>query len=102
MTFKVNTPDIQVSGTGFQGYIYIPYEKLVKKLGNDAGSGDKTQAEWFIQGEVNGKTITATIYDWKNYGFNVENITEWHIGGFDADALKLIRALFPSGKIVKG
>lgn len=65
--------------------IYTTYQELKKALGPDTfdGSGDdKVQKTWV----VNYKGYTYTIYDWKEYGFDVTdpvNIVNWHIGSRD-------------------
>jgi hypothetical protein len=68
---------------------------LVKVFGepNCVGDGYKTDAEWCIS--VDGKV--ATIYNYKNgknylgdEGYDVEEITTWHIGGFDSSVVKEI------------
>lgn len=93
---KINHRNTSCGGTSLVGYINIPHSKLVEILGEGLGSGDKTLEEWVLEGEVNGKKVVATIYDWKNYGRNVETIMNWHIGGHDNDAIKLVESIFPN------
>ncbi len=94
--FKTNA---NAGGTSLKGYINIPYNELVKVLGDpDEMNGDKTLAEWCLKFEDD--TI-ATIYDWKNYGADVETITNWHIGGHDLNAVDKIKELFPNYKVTK-
>ena len=90
-----NEKDIDVNGTHFQGYIDITYDKLVKIFGEPT-SGDeyKVDAEWLIEFK-NG--IVATIYNYKdgknyngNSGLEKEDITNWHIGGYDQKAVDLV------------
>ena len=85
---KVNDDSINISGTSYTGEVTAKYSLLVEKLGEPlAESFDnyKTDAEWHIEFEDG--TVT-TVYNWKdgkNYcgdeGLDVEDITEWHIGG---------------------
>ena len=89
---------IVTSGTYLQGYVEATYQNLVDIFGNPTSDGDgyKVDAEWdlvFEDGTV------ATIYNYKegkNYngssGYETEDITEWHIGGFDQSAVKRITA----------
>ena len=87
-----------VGGTSLQGCIELSYNQLVDKLGEPLeGDGYKVDAEWVIW---SGDTV-ATIYNWKdgkNYwgvdGTPVGQITDWHIGGFDRDAVELVHAIF--------
>jgi len=83
--------EINASGTTLQGYIDITYDDLVKVLGKEEGGGDKTLAEWSIEFD-NG--IIATIYDWKNTGWKKEDVTNWHIGGYDGKCIDMIQQLF--------
>lgn len=88
--FKTN---INASGTSLVGYIDLTYDDIVSMLGEDEGSGDKTLAQWTIKFE-DGQI--ATIYDWKNYGWNKEEVTHWHIGGKSDKVLELVQKLFPN------
>lgn len=73
------------SGTCYIGAIIMDYDELVLLFGEPHYlNGDKTLAEWCIK-YADG-TI-ATIYDWKNYGLQKEQIKHWHVGGFDRKAL---------------
>jgi len=74
--------------TSLQGYIRTSYADLVACFGpSDPNSIDdyKSDAGWTI---TFADGVVATIYNWKdghNYcgdeGLDVEDITEWHIGG---------------------
>ncbi len=93
-------PTKNTSGTSLMGEINISFEKLVKIFGQPHHNGDgyKVDAEWgikFTDGLY--KNVVATIYNWKdgkNYcgdeGLDVENITEWHIGGMTPQAFELV------------
>ena len=70
-----------------QGYIHTEVQSIFDVVGEPKfpnGDGEKVDIEWEI--EINGKTLTIYNYkDGKNYngedGLEVEEITEWHIGG---------------------
>ena len=89
---------IVTSGTYLQGYVDSTYKKLVEVFGEptSAGDGYKIDAEWDLVWEDG---TVATIYNYKegkNYngddGMDVEDITEWHIGGFDQSAVAMVTA----------
>lgn len=104
--FRINDKDTNSGGTHLQGYLHVPYSALVERLGkNMPGDGDKTKAEWTIEGEIEVpligmKTVVATLYDWKEYR-SIKNVTEWHIGGHDKHALLLVKQLFPGTNITE-
>jgi len=84
------------NGTSLQGGIDISYKKLVKVFGepNAKSDGYKTDAEWIVF-TING---VATIYNYKNgrnylgnEGLDVENITDWNIGGRTRDVIKWVK-----------
>ena len=88
--FKAD-PD-QACGSHLQASFTAPYSKVVEVFGapHSEGDGYKIDAEWYI--EFDDGTF-ATIYnykDGKNYngadGLPVEEITDWHIGGFNWQA----------------
>jgi len=95
--FKLSSPNaspytVKMGGnpTGSSLVGYFPegttYDELVSVFGEPTrlGSGDnKVQAEWI--GEIDGDMFT--IYDYKAYGYDLDDITDWHIGGYD-DAVK--------------
>jgi len=86
---KVNMDTKQTpNGTSYQAEIDIAYSELVIIFGqpNRDNDGYKVDAEW--GGEIDGEFFT--IYNYKtgkNYlgeeGKEVENIREWHIGGYN-------------------
>jgi len=87
------------TGTCYQDEIEVSYDTLVEVFGEPdpiANDGYKTDIEWLIEFEDG--TI-ATIYNWKNGhnylgehdGLSIENITYWHIGGFDKKAADYIK-----------
>ena len=76
-----------VNGSSLQGYIHTSYDVLRGCFGLPTCDGDgyKVDAEWII---TFNDGVVCTIYNWKdghNYcgydGLDVEDITEWHIGG---------------------
>jgi len=103
MIYKThNDKNIAVGGTHLQGGINTTFEKLVDAFGEPtSGDGYKVDAEWEIEFEnPNSDTsVIATIYNWKNgknylgceEGMDVEDITDWHIGGFNQDAVLFVK-----------
>ena len=84
--FKNGNFDVNMSS--LQGYIRTTYADLVACFGEPQGSYDdyKQDVCWDIQ-FADG--VVVTIYNWKNGknycgedGLDVEDITEWHIGGY--------------------
>ena len=76
--------------SSLQGYIHTSYADLVGCFGEPTSDGDgyKIDAHWAI---TFADGVVATIYNWKdgvNYcgmeGTPVENIREWHIGGYNS------------------
>lgn len=99
MQYKThNQKKINIGGTCLQGYIEASYERLVSLFGQPCnGDAYKIDAEWIV--EFDDGTIT-TIYNWKNgknycgnEGENVENMTDWHIGGHNKDAVYSVMAI---------
>ena len=93
--------DVVPNGTCFQAKLTASYHQLVDIFGYPEdfskwnGFTDyKVEYEWtfeFVDGTV------ATIYNWKNgvqyagsEGTPVEQMTEWHIGGHDLNAVRWI------------
>ena len=91
-----------VGGTFLRGYIKASYEQLVKTFGephDPDGDNYKTDVEWafeFADGTI------ATLYNWKNgknylgeaEGLELNDIYEWHVGGFSDKAVaKLLEKL---------
>jgi hypothetical protein len=82
--------------TSLQGYITTTYAKLVEKYGEPLkDDGYKSDAEWIIEWEDG---AIGTIYNWKNgknylgnRGSEVEDITDWNIGGHKGTVVKRIR-----------
>ena len=91
------TKPIGCTGTCLQGYIDVSYSKIVDVFGEPSGEHDdyKSDADWVVEFEDG---IIATIYnykDGKNYlgrrGTEKEDITDWHIGGFNKEVVELIK-----------
>lgn len=88
---KINTTNIGISGTSLQGKFNAFYDTLVKKLGEPIqtrNERDGTQVEWHIAKDG----IVATIYDYKDSHYP-KYITDWNIGGFSKEAVKLVNNL---------
>ena len=100
MKFKVNDSKEPFVSTSLQGYIDITHAELIEKLGPTGDDFDdyKCDAEWTIHFEDG---TVATIYnykDGKNYlgaeGDEVEDITDWHIGGNSKSDVEAVKAIF--------
>lgn len=92
-----NEKEINVSDTSLVGYVNTTYSKLFEKFGEPFDDGYKTDAEWEIEFS-DGKV--ATIYNWKNgknyngsEGLDLDDITVWHIGGFDNSVVERIQKI---------
>ena len=98
LTAKPKMDWTAASGTCLQGYIDANYADLCEKLGaHSNGDEYKVDAEWVLR--FSDGTI-ATIYnykDGKNYcgedGLDVDDITEWHVGGRSKRAVELVQKL---------
>lgn len=79
----------ETSGTCLLGYVTATYDLLVDMFGKPEGAIDdsKQQCEWALK--IDG--VVVTIYDWKRFDMRPEDITNWHIGGFDKKAVKKLR-----------
>lgn len=99
-----NDAVIETSGTSLQGYINISHADLIKAFGIPKVWDDyKTDAEWQICFEDGTR---ATIYNYKNGknycgidGLDVQDITEWHIGGFNKKAVENVCAVLNSVEV---
>jgi len=100
---KLKTDNVSVTGTSLQGYLDANYADLVEVFGipNPENCDNyKTDAEWniqFLDGTV------ATIYnykDGKNYcgaeGLEVDDIKNWHIGGYSDSAVEMVKLAIES------
>tara|TARA_Y100000114_G_C11743088_1_gene320106 strand:- start:769 stop:1092 length:324 start_codon:yes stop_codon:yes gene_type:complete len=91
---------IDTIGTSYQGVVNTTYDDIVAKFGEptytDASPYEKVNAQWSIQFDVpteDGEDydyVTATIYNWK-MGYIPTDKYEWHIGGFDFEAVDLVQ-----------
>lgn len=81
------------SGSHLQGRIAASYAELVRAFGQPMqGDMYKTRAEWVVEFELEstGEVIVATVYDWKQYDCEVEDVKAWNIGGFNFAAAQLV------------
>lgn len=88
MKLKIIDSD-KVNRTNYKGEFEANYEDLVEAFGESNGpSGDdKCKANWNLEIDE----VVCTIYDWKEYDKELENITNWHIGGFSQEAVTKVR-----------
>ena len=90
-----NEAVIETSGTHLQGYINVSHADLLKTFGIPKVWDDyKSDAEWHVCFEDGTR---ATIYNYKNGknycgidGLDVQDITEWHIGGYEKKAVERV------------
>ena len=91
-----NDKEFKHSGSSWkQGDLTATYSDIVNVLGEPHQSdGYKSDAGWDVLCDDG---TFATIYNWKNgknyngeFGQDVENITEWSIGGTSLDAVSVI------------
>ena len=111
--FKTSIDTDRIIGTSLQAHMKTSYAGLVARLGEPQESdGFKVDAEWILEfpggTEEFPEPVFATIYNYKT-GRNylgpsappVEEIRDWHIGGFDARAVDRVAGLFPDAVTVE-
>lgn len=87
-----NATEIETGGSCLQGHVTASFSELKAVFGEPHESDEyKSDAGWDLRF---GDGTIATIYNWKdgpNYngkdGTPVEQITDWHVGGFDQKAV---------------
>ena len=94
-------PGESVAGTFYVGEIETTYQQIVDTFGasHDLLDHGKTDAEWILMTPDG----VATLYNWKDghaylgdEGTDVEDITNWHIGGRSKAVVDHVReALIP-------
>ena len=97
-----------VIGTSLMGSFseHTKYNQLVLVFGEPNGitDGYKVDAEWI--GTINGEVFTIYNYkSGKNYlgekGLNVEDITDWHIGGNQAKIVDELHEYFLTERTIR-
>jgi len=81
-------------GTSLQGQVDASYAEIVSVFGNDiTNDGYKVDAEWTIN-TPDGIARVYNYKDGKNYlgefGLDVEEIRDWHIGGAKKDVVQWV------------
>tara|TARA_R100001143_G_scaffold61269_2_gene61746 strand:- start:609 stop:926 length:318 start_codon:yes stop_codon:yes gene_type:complete len=100
------TERLNLDGTHLMGFVNCSYATLVERFGNPVPDGFddyKCDAEWQLDF---GDGVLATIYNWKNGpNYNrfgtallVEEITHWHVGGFNKMALHAVENVLSQGE----
>lgn len=94
MQARTITRTANINRTHLQGRISTTFNKLVECFGlpcenNPPSRFEKVTTQWKLRFPCG--TI-ATIYNWKNYGFQPADnaLYDWHIGGYTADAKALV------------
>ena len=90
-----NDKEIECCGSSLMGEIDCKYTDILLSFGLTGDTdGNKVDAEWTI---LFNDGVIATLYNWKdgkNYngslGFDVEDIYDWHIGGFKKESVDKI------------
>ena len=90
-----------MDGTHLVGEVETTYKNLVEKFGpphfvaSDFGD-KKIDAEWSLRFQETNDVVT--IYNWKdgknylgNEGDEVEDIKNWHIGGYSSKVVPMIK-----------
>jgi hypothetical protein len=76
--------DFDASGTSFHGTtVKTTLRKLLGVLSNNYFSTSKTTHDWVCktsEGEI------FTVYNWKTGLPSMEQVVEWHIGGFNKES----------------
>lgn len=91
----ISDPTVDVTGSSLQGYVTATYAQLLTVFGEpsytDADPDEKVNCEWCLEFvHPGGETTTATIYNWKT-GFIPTEVYQWHVGGFDNEAVELVQ-----------
>jgi hypothetical protein len=75
---KINSNDIEISGTCLKGYVKTTHKQLIDKFGKPIYTeDDKVLARWVIQFE-DGLIVTIYVYREKRIPREEYN---WHVGG---------------------
>jgi len=95
----------EINMTHRQGSVTSSFQEICAVFGEPHAVGelgDKIDFEWMFV--FNDDTV-ATLYNWKNgvcycgvHGLATEDITEWNIGGFSADAVHYIQGALNAKK----
>ena len=103
-----NSETVNINMTHLKGTIKTTYDKLVKTFGEptftDASPYEKVNAQWAMEFKVpftddtgieDFETDTATVYNWKD-GYIPTEVYDWHIGGFDNEAVDCVQKVLDS------
>ena len=104
--WKITKPTAdELGGTCLRGGFNLPYSKVVEKLGHpnydyrksNELTDNKVSVEWEFK--FSDETV-ATVYNYKdglnydsNEGVEVEQLTDWHIGGHNKKAVERVMEL---------
>jgi len=81
-------------GNSLKGYINATYHELVEMYGEPNGiCGDgKSKCIWNF---ITSDGVVFSIYDWKMYDTDKEDITLWNIAGNNSKSVDVVREDFP-------
>ena len=104
----INDDTVDINMTSLKGKTFTTYDKLVEVFGEptytDASPYEKVNAQWMLEFKIpftddtgieDFDTVVATIYNWKD-GYIPTNKYEWHIGGFDYQAVECVEKVLDS------
>lgn len=86
-----------------QGTVKTTYSHLCKTFGAGnqvffgEGGDDKVDAMFIVEAKTARENILFTVYSWKN-GHIPTGEHEWHVGGFDEDALLAAREIIEGNR----
>jgi len=108
LNFENGNFDVEIIGSHGQGTIDATYAELEHCFGKPKGSHDdhKCDVEWnikFADGTI------ACIYNWKNGlnycgvedGLRLSQMTSFNVGGFNENAVKLVKAIVNDHQLEK-
>jgi hypothetical protein len=100
---KINSNDIEISGTCLKGYVKTTYKELIAKFGKPIYTeDDKVLARWVIQFEDG---LIATIYVYRENRIPREEYN-WHIGGpcktNDEEVVSRIENVLSASSLTRG
>ena len=98
-----NSEAVNITMTSLKGHINTTYDKLVEVFWEptfiEGNPYEKVNAQWTLELKVpfvdkeygdDFDYVTATIYNWKD-GYIPMDEYDWHIGGFDYEALTCVQ-----------
>lgn len=84
--------------TSFCGELSATYDRIVEVFGEPTPVDveEKTRVEWAIIIDIAGQPLYVCIYDWKEYGRPVEQVTSWSVACSVPEGFNLVDHLVKS------